>query len=467
MINNIVSFIIKIFDPFILLPPQVKTRVEQEENNWINLMAVINHIVWPIGFSLIFFLSDYTKPHREMWAICRFGAASTIIILGVVSYICKTRKSIVVINLYLTAAVMSLAVSWSMSFVGGYVTSLKWVVLVSAGVLLTISRSLIIPVAWLMFTVLFASPLWIHYALKRDLISDATFAVILIIFGHVGKRIWIQSKVNQFLRDDAVQESIEHQRAFDNEIKRFISPVLVKRIEEKTATGQSLVMALDEVLMRKEALVAVLFTDIRNFSVRSIDVNFVENELIPSSSKIIDSAENNMGVAKQIGDAVFIYYSLEDVEEGVLRALKDAVVGCRQEKKRVESLGREKPERFFSLTYGPALVGNMASFHHREATVIGSPANLAARIDTLTKEPAFNILIADGQKIALSEEAANIAKTFHKDLEFLKVDLNELGLTMKSFPDEKNVYLLSTTQSNIAALNEVLVFNKMEPIAEL
>ena len=135
---------------------------------------------------------------------------------------------------------------------------------------------------------------------------------MLIVIGYATKRIWIRSKINEFLHNDAVQESIQKQIEFDNEIKRFISPVLVQRIEEKTATGETLVMALDDVLMRKEAPVAVMFTDMRNFSTRSVDTDFVEKELVPSSSKIIDSSEDNMGIAKQIGDAVFVYYSMED-----------------------------------------------------------------------------------------------------------------------------------------------------------
>jgi class 3 adenylate cyclase len=223
-------------------------------------------------------------------------------------------------------------------------------------------------------------------------------------------------------------------------------------------------MALDEVLMRKEASVAVMFTDMRNFSTRSVDTDFVEQELVPSSSKIIDGAEDNMGVAKQIGDAVFVYYSMEDPEEGLLRAAKDSVKGCMDEKQRIKTLGRAEPERFFSIAYGSALVGNMASFRHREATVIGSPANLSARMDTLTKEPAFKILIGDGNKVLVSKTAKEILKTFNDKLEFNEVNLEDIKLIMKSFPDEKSIYLFATTAENIAALNEVLAVNNLAPI---
>lgn len=454
----------ELLDLFISVPPSVKDRLEQEEHRWVNMMIVIIFTLIPVTHILLFFLVDYNKPNIKLWATFRIGTALVVLSIGLVSFLLRKKHFIVRFNFYLVALLVSLSSSWSMSFVKGYVVQSKWVVVTSAFVLLSIARGLIIPIVWLICIVVLASPLWAGYTNTKVLITDTLFSCLLIVVGFAMKRIWIQSKVNHFLRNDAIQESIEKQLEFDREIKRFISPVLVRRIEEKTASGQSLVMALDDVLMRKKSMVAVVFTDIRNFSVRSVDTDFVEKELIPSSSKIIDSAEQNMGVAKQIGDAVFIYYSLEDPEEGVLRAFKDAVVGCVQEKRRVIALGREKPERFFSLTYGPALVGNMASFHHREATVIGSPANLAARIDTLTKESRFNSLVCDGEKIALSEEATNVIKTFHDDLEFLKVSLNELDLTMKSFPDERFVYLFSTTSKNIEVLNEVLSENKLEII---
>lgn len=464
MFNKILLFFVQITDPFLLLPQQVTYRIEQEENLWVNRMAIINHTLWASGFILLFFLSDYNKPDVKIWAIYRFGLALSIILLGIISFLFRKKTSIVVINLYLVALLISLAVSWSMSFHNVNGIRSKWVVMISACVLISVVRSLIVPICWLLFSIAVSSPLWVKYTPKRDLISDTIFAIILIIFGYASKRIWIQSKINKFLHDDAVQESIEKQMEFDSEIKRFISPVLVKRIEEKTANGETLVMALDDVLMRKEAPVAVMFTDMRNFSTRSVDIDFVEHELVPSSSKIIDGAEDNMGIAKQIGDAVFVYYALEDPEEGLLRATKDSVKGCLGEKHRIKALGRTEPERFFSIAYGPALVGNMASFRHREATVIGSPANLSARLDSLTKEPAFKILIGDGNKVLVSKTAKEILKTFNEKFEFNEVNLEDMKLIMKSFPEEKTIYLLAVTEHNINALNEVLKVNNIQTI---
>ena len=106
----------------------------------------------------------------------------------------------------------------------------------------------------------------------------------------------------------------------------------------------------------------------------------------------------------------------------------------------------------------------MASFRHREATVIGSPANLSARMDSLTKEPAFKILVDDGNKVLVSKTAKEILKSFNDKFEFNEVNLEEMHLIMKSFPDEKHVCLFTVTEQNISALNEVLTMNNIRPI---
>lgn len=364
--------------------------------------------------------------------------------------------------LYLACLIISLLTSWAMTL--GYPMQSIWVVFYPTIILATLMSSLILSISWIILIVIISSPYWSVPYPGHFMITNSIAAIFILSLSYVTKLIWIKSKINQFLNDDLVAESIEKQIEFDNEIKRFISPVLVERIEEKTSSGQTLVMALDDVLMRKEANVAVMFTDMRNFSTRSVDTDFVEKELVPSSSKIIDSSEDNMGVAKQIGDAVFVYYSMEDPEEGLLRAAKDAVVGCIDEKQRIKELGRQIPERFFSLAYGSALVGNMASFRHREATVIGSPANLAARMDSLTKEPAFKPLIDDGNKVLLSKAAKELLQTFHDSFEFNEINLEDMGLIMKSFPDEKTIYLLPITKNNIARLNDVLLANNIKTI---
>jgi len=106
----------------------------------------------------------------------------------------------------------------------------------------------------------------------------------------------------------------------------------------------------------------------------------------------------------------------------------------------------------------------MASFRHREATVIGSPANLAARMDGLTKEPNFKALIDDGEHVLVSKDAMQIINSFNSGFEFKEVNLEEMHLIMKSFPEEKRTYLFQLTQRNISLFNEVLTANAIQII---
>ena len=460
--SSFLELVISLFDPFILLPTEVKTRVEQEELFLLRKLCVFYYTFLPLLYIALFFAVDKSKNPISVFILYRFGLAGGILLLGLIAYLTRNSRTLMSTSLFMTAALITIVVSWSMSL--GYSVQSKWIVMMTVIVLAPVSRSFVAAFVWLVALVIISKPFWIIQHPARFLITDTVVSTLILLFAHFTKKIWIQSKVNKFLHDDAVQESIEKQMEFDTEMKRFISPVLVQRIEEKTTAGQTLVMALDDVLMRKESPVAVMFTDMRNFSTRSIDIDFVEKELVPSSSKIIDSSEDNMGIAKQIGDAVFVYYSLEDPEEGLLRATKDAVAGCIDEKRRIKELGRQIPERFFSLAYGPALVGNMASFRHREATVIGSPANLAARMDSLTKEASFSTLINDCNKVLLSKTAKELLQTFHDSFEFNEVNLEEMNLIMKSFPNEKHIYLFSLTTNNLERLNSVLEANSIKTV---
>jgi len=460
--RSMLEFVVGLIDPFMIVEPSVQLRVEQEESSWLKKSALVNFILWPTAFIFLLIAIDKSKTNYNMWIVYRVGTAVIILVLALISLVFKNKKELIRLMSFLAAGVLATTIAWSMtfgaSFAKGYYLIPPLVILVS------VSRSFIFPSLWIIFLALINKPFWSTRFPDNAITAEVITSIAILLFAHLGKRIWLESKVNKYLYEDLTSATIEKQMEFDRNIKSFISPVLVEKIEAKTRSGESLVAALDSVLMRKSNKVSVLFNDVRNFSTRSIDSHFVENELIPASSIIIDRSESNMGVAKQIGDAVFVYYSLDDPEESLLRAMKDGIIGCIEEKKRVESLNRDKPERFFSLSYGIALVGNMASAKHREATVIGSPANLAARMDSLTKETEFSTLVADGTKIIMSEEAVNTARTFHDRLNFQKIDLTERNLVMKSFPDEKNVYLLASTSENINILNEVLAANNLTQI---
>ena len=149
--NKVFSIFIELLDPLMLVPKKVKKRLEQEEEKRIKVMAVINHVIPTLVYPMLFFLLDYNKPNIKMWEIYRFGLAIIIGLLGLSSYLLRKNKQIIVANIYLVALCYSLANAWSMTFVPGLAMATKWIVIVSALLLTTVSSGLIFPILWLLF----------------------------------------------------------------------------------------------------------------------------------------------------------------------------------------------------------------------------------------------------------------------------------------------------------------------------
>jgi len=466
--KNILSDLI---DLSYLVPCSLEKRYYLEENILLRKIALFHYILWPTLSILYFFLADFNKEPLVLFILYRFGIVLALIIMAVFSYLFRHNNNLIKLSLFMSAAAINIFISWSMTF--GYPVLGVWIILNGCIIVATISDSFLFSLFWITLIFLISNPFWGQQYPIDDFyilhINNSIQAIMFFLFGHVYRRFRIMSVVNKFLHDDLMEHNLKLQIDLDNEIKKFIAPVLVKKIEEQTKKDIPIAIAIDDILVRRVNEVAVLFSDIRNFSTRSIDIDFVEKELIPSSIKLIDTVEANMGIAKQIGDAIFVYYAFEGVhpdaaKEAIIRGFKDAVEGCFEEKTRIKNLNRNEIERFFSLTYGKALVGNMASLKHREATVIGSPANLAARMDSLTKEPSFKALIKDGDKILVSKAAKDAIDYFGSDLKFEEINLEAMNLIMKSFPEEKLVYLFKLDITNIEKLNEILVTNEINKI---
>ncbi len=363
---------------------------------------------------LHFFFNDSEKVPQILYMQYRFGMAAAILLLGMVAFLLRGR-ALAVRSVYLIlATLMSVVQAWSMTL--GPQITIKWVVWLPTIVFMVTSNSFFFSALWLGLLVLLTHPYWEGRDFARAIFSDFTLSLVALAFGQIVRRISITARINYLLYEEASQSLEEEQKIFYTQISRFISPVLLEKIDEKRKAGLTPVAALDAVLKRRRSTVAVMFSDIRDFSSRADETDFIENELIPSSASIIDPCERNCGIAKQIGDAVIVFYDLPDAEEGLLRALADAFRCAQFEANRVKRLNRIHPERYFSIAYGSATVGNMASVSHRETTIIGYPANLSARIDSLTKERKIADIIRSQSVpcVMLSAESAVVVGQFAK-----------------------------------------------------
>ena len=148
--------------------------------------------------------------------------------------------------------------------------------------------------------------------------------------------------------------------------------------------------------------VAVLFTDIRNFTRLSEQMSpeRVVEMLNEYMSVMVAAIGRHGGVVdKYVGDAILALWGVpESREDDVVRALR----GCLAMQKDLEALNERRRERGdvpieigMGLNFGPVVAGNIGSPDRMEYTVIGDTVNVASRIESATKELGQPILVAE------------------------------------------------------------------------
>lgn len=165
--------------------------------------------------------------------------------------------------------------------------------------------------------------------------------------------------------------------------------------------------------------VTVLFSDLRNFTAWSEstpeDVLIKQlNEYLAAMVECIHAEGGTLH--KFIGDAVMAVWG--DLRSGGPEA--DATAACRaalRMQARLRELnvtwaadGRHQHRMGIGLNHGPVIVGNVGSPQRMEFTVIGDPVNLAARLESLTKELGVEILVGETVHALVSGQFALVEK---------------------------------------------------------
>jgi len=161
----------------------------------------------------------------------------------------------------------------------------------------------------------------------------------------------------------------------------------------------------DKVMSEKDRLsgerkqVAVLFSDIRGFTAYS-EANEPErivmqlNEYFERMVRCVTSAGGT--VDKFFGDAMMAVFGglidLENPSENALNAALAMRAALRELNVEWESKGFSAFENGIGLHFGTVLQGTIGSSARKEFTVIGDAVNLAARLESLTKEHEQSIL---------------------------------------------------------------------------
>ncbi len=254
------------------------------------------------------------------------------------------------------------------------------------------------------------------------------------------------------------REVLKLSKDFADRLRSFIPKIIADRIEYAVQErGLSVLEASMDVLQAKEKTIACLFSDIRGFTENSKDLHrFIGNSVMPEVKACTDLIENRLGIPRKIGDLVFAYFDDESPQLNVLRAILTGMEIARFNSDMNATAVNINISRYILIDCGEAIVGNLGGQDSSvEITALGSPVNFLARLDEVTKHQALQGKIQPGD-LLLSERAMdmidNVIHGTGVEIDYQKIDLSQLGITVRDFPDAQSIYSMRSTDKNYESL---------------
>ncbi len=286
--------------------------------------------------------------------------------------------------------------------------------------------------------------------------SAFSVTLIFIIYGQSRTLFNVQLFIANQQNLETQKKVIEINLEFNNQLRSFLPREIYERIifnmrKKRMAANH----AIEEVLRPRKRDVACLFSDIRGYtkSSKSND-SYILSSVLPNIKECTEAIEALRGIPRKIGDLIFSYFDHESQDINICRALLAAHHVCIINND-MNLISNIEVHRSVIITSGEATVGNVGGASSAfEITALGSPANLAARIDEAIKHTAMRTLLAS-TKIICDEQTALACFRFAA-LEHQLVPLDELGITIRDFSEVTKLYLIKPTRANSEALSNAL-----------
>ena len=274
------------------------------------------------------------------------------------------------------------------------------------------------------------------------IVSDVLFGFVLIGGGLIIKDLWIKSIILMLEQEEAQRTSLQNEINILEAVETFIPKGVRTMLKTAVNSGLPISTVIKAMSKPTEQHLTVLYSDYRNYSRQSANIEFVEKELIISSEKIIQFSEDQDAVVQNRGDSILAAFIGSDTSINVIRALLAAAQSAAHENERVTSLGKTAPDRYMIVTSGKAVFCSLGNEKRQEMTIAGKPANLAARLDELTKIQEIKDQIISSPCVIFDFETKRILNNLTLNVRCEEINLKEKNLEVRTYSEEKRVFLL-------------------------
>lgn len=196
------------------------------------------------------------------------------------------------------------------------------------------------------------------------------------------------------IKNYALQAAIARKR--EMKIRNIFQKFVPKHvIDEYFAAPESM-------LVGAERNLAILFSDIRNFTTISEEMN--SRDIVESLNQyfdhMVDRIMKNQGIVdKYIGDAIMAFFGApaEDPQSALhaVQSALDMIDALQDFNSWQVSHGKKPIQIGIGINFGAVTIGNIGTERKMEYTVIGDMVNIASRIEGLTKYYHEPVLISN------------------------------------------------------------------------
>ena len=220
-----------------------------------------------------------------------------------------------------------------------------------------------------------------HWTIQQGMLIDVTWSLI---------SQFITGATAFYLR---FREQYKLRQQIKKQFEHYLDPRQVKKLQDNPELL---------VLGGETRYATFLFTDVRGFTAMSEtlppeQVTYIMNKALTAQQKAVQRAEGT--VDKYIGDAMMAFWNapLDQPahETKALLCAKLIMENMKELNVELEEEGLPPVEIGIGINSGKAVIGNMGSETRFDYTAIGDAVNVAARLESGTKDLGVNLLVGE------------------------------------------------------------------------